>query len=203
MYTKVTDMMRGRTLEVDDPFTLAEIDTAIAYDRNPGEKLLSAVRQHKIKGETYQGYIKNFVNDEYKTALKRVVDAIDPSRFEAAYAPDMALRYDDATQAFRAKVAEGKSPRVAAQEVLDIYIQDVRRTMKGILAPTYLDGKKDDILALEQARKDTVKAYSDKIIGEREYQTEIKRIEDLINYASATSDVDLSPEDRERKPKEK
>ncbi len=168
---------KGEAVE-EDPYVKARLASDVALGRDVRMDLDQALENGTINSQTYVRLRETAASDEMSKAFQYVNNAIKPSDLEPYHA-DRNVRHAKAVDEVYERIEIGKSPYVAAKEVIDIFLQDIKRTIKGIPRPMLLQGEKTDMQALNTAESETVRHYQEGRMHPRTYQRQLDRINEL------------------------
>jgi len=177
----------------DNPLVVGDFSESIAFGIDVKKELKTALKQKQISGKTYAAMMKALSKERSSLAVKILNEALAPSQLDR-WSPDKNLKHSQATIDMLYKIAAGKDPIEASLETIEDYTSHLRRTRNGLPKPTYLDGDKNDVTALNEAEEVTVTAYELGIMSPDEYSRQIETINDLKglindeNRASGSND---------------
>lgn len=174
--------MRGEgRREENDPVVLGGLASDLELGRDITERLTLAQARGQVKTETFIALRKQQADQKFKRGLS-YVGALKPSDADK-WSPDKHVRYADAVDEYSSRVASGQDPLEVSQDIVGRYLDDVRRTARGILRPRFLEGDKGDISALEQAKEKTAQAFQAGKIDASEFAREAERLDLLSELA--------------------
>ena len=167
--------------EENDPVTVGALVERLEYGMDITGDLASAHAKGKIKTETLLSMRKSQADTKYKRGLT-YVGALKPSDADK-WSPDKHVRYAEAVDEYSSRVASGQDPLDVSKDIVGRYLDDVRRTARGILKPRFLDGDKTDVSALDAAKEKTAQAFQEGRIDATEFGRESERLQLLTEMA--------------------
>lgn len=188
--TTVTGIMgwkrSGAASATDNWLVAGDLWDRMARGEDIRADALKAASQGQIKGVTYISMIKKQGDQEYKRGLQAIKSALKPSEFER-WNPDKNYRFKEAVEMFNGALAADTekqfTPMEIANQVLNRYSTDLRRTFAGMPAPKYLpEGKsKMDRMALDEAAMQTTREHAAGRLSDEEFLFEMQLLQDSMN----------------------
>lgn len=168
--------------EADNWETVVAINEIVNIGEDATEDLKTAVVKGLISQKTAATIGKHMKDEEYKRAAAQMDRALKPSEFDK-WSKDKNLRHAESYELFWGKMASGKKPLDAANEVIEQYLGTMNRSAKMLGRPRNLQGAVDDVDALKEAKQLTVQDLQTGRISAEEYKAEMNRIEKLEDNA--------------------
>jgi hypothetical protein len=175
---------------IDNPFTVTDLHDQIERGVDVTDSIRSAIESGSLSEKSASAIGKHQTDERSKRAMQYIDRALRPSDADK-WSPDKHLKYADATRLYYAKVTSGMDYEQAAFEVVKGYINDVRRTWRGLPTPEGLQGEqKKDPASLEKAKTVLVEKFRSGQITPTEYKERMKNIDSLIKLADEDSQAE-------------
>ena len=179
---------------VDNPWAVSEIYDDISRGLDPTDKIRAAVDNGTLSEKTAANTLKHASDEESKQAMALLENGLKPSGADK-WSPDLNQRLTDAKVLYFAKVGAGADKFKASQEILKAYLDEARRTLKGLFRPKFIEGEKTDPIALEKAKSATAEAFRSGRLTIDEFNAEFRNIENLIKIAEEAAKIEESSKD--------
>ncbi len=188
---------------IDNPWVVGDIHDAVERGVDVTDQIRQAVDNSNLSERTASSLLKHTTDEKSKRAMQYIDRALKPSDADK-WSPDKHLKYADATRLYYAKIASGIDYETAAYEVVNGYIQGIRRTVKMLPIPEGMSqDKKTDLTALEQQKAVLSEKYRTIQITEDVYLEQMRVVDSLIKIATETQNAETSNTELEELRKKK